>query len=111
MICLRGTCLTCACMRVAQGAEEMGQMELLLNVYTANKAKGAVADFMGHCLVEPEEATRSLTPGLWLVRGRLPGCCIKLHSVATGKALVLICATCGCKRVYRRKACVARPHC
>ena len=47
-------------------------MELLLNVYAANKAKGAVADFMGHCLVAPDEATRSLTPGLWLVRGRSP---------------------------------------
>ena len=47
-------------------------MELLLNVYAASKARGAVADFMGHCLVAPEEATRSLTPGLWLVRGQSP---------------------------------------
>ena len=45
-----------------QGAEEMGQMELLLNVYTAQKARGAVADFMGHCTVPAEQATSRLTP-------------------------------------------------
>lgn len=50
-----------------QGAEEMGQMELLLNVYAASKARGSIADFMGHCAVQPEEANHRLTPGLWLV--------------------------------------------
>ena len=51
-----------------QGAEEMGQMELLLNVYAAQRARGAIADFMGHLAVTPEQATPRLTPGLWLVR-------------------------------------------
>jgi hypothetical protein len=46
----------------------MGQMELLLNVYAAQRARGAIADFMGHCTVPPEQATNRLTPGLWLVR-------------------------------------------
>lgn len=55
-----------------QGAEEMGQMELLLNVYASSKARGSIADFMGHCTVDPEEATYRLTPGLWLVRPPLP---------------------------------------
>ncbi|KAK9901304.1 hypothetical protein WJX75_005502 [Coccomyxa subellipsoidea] len=50
-----------------EGAEEMGQMELLLNVYAASKARGSIADFMGHCAVQPEEAKHRLTPGLWLV--------------------------------------------
>ncbi len=42
-------------------------MELLLNVYAASKARGSIADFMGHCAVQPEEANHRLTPGLWLV--------------------------------------------
>ncbi|BDA45257.1 probable serine/threonine-protein kinase STN8, chloroplastic at N-terminal half [Coccomyxa sp. Obi] len=50
-----------------EGAEEMGQMELLLNVYASSKARGSIADFMGHCTVDPEEANYRLTPGLWLV--------------------------------------------
>lgn len=43
-------------------------MELLLNVYAASKARGSIADFMGHCAVDLEEASHRLTPGLWLVR-------------------------------------------
>jgi hypothetical protein len=45
----------------------MGQMELLLNVYAAKNARGSTADYMGHCVVQPEEASSRLTPGLWLV--------------------------------------------
>ena len=47
-------------------------MELLLNVYASSKARGSIADFMGHCTVDPEEANYRLTPGLWLVRFPLP---------------------------------------
>ena len=46
----------------------MGQMEHVLNVYTAKAAKGAVADFMGFMEVEEAHATARLTTGLWLVR-------------------------------------------
>ena len=50
-----------------QGAAEMCQMEHLLNVYAGKVAKKNVADFMGYMEVEDHEATRTLTPGLWLV--------------------------------------------
>jgi hypothetical protein len=55
----------CACL---QGAEEMGQMEHLLNVYVSRAAKGSCADFLGYCEVPDREATMRLTAGLWLVR-------------------------------------------
>lgn len=42
-------------------------MELLLNVYAAKNARGSIADFIGHCVVQPEESSNRLTPGLWLV--------------------------------------------
>lgn len=54
-------------------------MEHVMNVYASKAAKGCIADFMGYCEVEPEEATMRLTSGLWLVRegwwvrGSLPG--------------------------------------
>ena len=50
-----------------QGAEEMGQMEHLLNVYCSKKAKGSVADFLGFCDIAPEESSKELTAGVWLV--------------------------------------------
>jgi hypothetical protein len=53
---------------VAQGAEEMAQMEHLLNVYASRVARGHVADFLGYCEVAADEASARLTQGLWLVR-------------------------------------------
>lgn len=50
-----------------QGAEEMGQMEHLLNVYANKAAKGSIADFVGYIEVAEEQATTKLTPGVWLV--------------------------------------------
>jgi hypothetical protein len=43
-------------------------MEHLINVTASKAARGGVAEFMGYCEVEEHEASRSLTPGLWLVR-------------------------------------------
>lgn len=51
-----------------EGAEQMGQMEHLLNVHAATAARGAIAEFMGYLEVQPEEASTRLTQGLWLVR-------------------------------------------
>lgn len=51
-----------------EGAEQMGQMEHLLNVYAARAAPGAIAEFRGFLEVQPEEATSRLTQGLWLVQ-------------------------------------------
>ena len=31
------------------------------------QARGAIANFMGHIEVQPEESNYRLTPGLWLV--------------------------------------------
>ncbi|KIY99127.1 putative Serine/threonine-protein kinase SNT7 [Monoraphidium neglectum] len=53
--------------RFVQGAEEMVAMEHLINVTASKAARGGVAEFMGYCEVEEHEASRSLTPGLWLV--------------------------------------------
>ena len=54
-----------------EGAEQMGQMEHLLNVHAAGAARGAVAAFLGYLEVPPEEASSRLTQGLWLVRSPL----------------------------------------
>jgi len=51
-------------------ATEMGAMEHLLNVYASKSAKNSIAKFVGYAQVMPEEATRSLTQGLWLVSHR-----------------------------------------
>ena len=58
------------------GAEEMHEMELALNIYASKAAKGHCADFIGYCTVAPEEATPSLTPGLWLVRAQVWDYCL-----------------------------------
>lgn len=50
-----------------QGAEEMGQMEHLLNVYASKAAKGSIADFVGYVEVSEDEATTKLTQGVWLM--------------------------------------------
>lgn len=50
-----------------QGAEQMGQMEHLLNVYANKAAKGSIADFVGYIEVAEEQATTKLTQGVWLV--------------------------------------------
>lgn len=50
-----------------QGAEEMAQMEHLLNVYASRVAKGSIADFVGYVEVAEDEATTRLTQGVWLV--------------------------------------------
>ena len=50
-----------------QGAEAMGQMEHLLNVYASKAAKGSTADFVGYVEVSEEQATTKLTQGVWLV--------------------------------------------
>lgn len=61
------------------GAQEMAEMEHLLNVYTSKTARGFVADFIGYCEVGQDDDTtninnknnnnniRKLTPGLWLI--------------------------------------------
>ena len=59
-----------------QGAEEMAQMEHLLNVYASRAAKGSIADFVGYIEVNEDEATTKLTQGIWLVRSVCP-CTIK----------------------------------
>lgn len=51
----------------AQGAEEMAQMEHLMNVYASKAAKGGIAEFLGYCEVAASEANYRLTEGLWLV--------------------------------------------
>lgn len=50
-----------------QGAEEMAQMEHLLNVYASRVAKDSIADFVGYVEVAEDEATTRLTQGVWLV--------------------------------------------
>ncbi|KAG2447430.1 hypothetical protein HYH02_007756 [Chlamydomonas schloesseri] len=50
-----------------EGAEEMSQMEHLLNVYASRVARGHCADFLGYCEVAESEANVRLTAGLWLV--------------------------------------------
>ncbi|KAL0031978.1 hypothetical protein WJX79_009976 [Trebouxia sp. C0005] len=50
-----------------QGAEQMGQMEHLLNVYANKAAKGSIADFVGYIEVAEEQATTKLTQGVWLM--------------------------------------------
>ncbi|KAK9798998.1 hypothetical protein WJX73_001206 [Symbiochloris irregularis] len=49
------------------GAEHMGRMEHLLNVYCSKKAKDSIADFIGYCEVTQAEAKGGLTAGLWLM--------------------------------------------
>ena len=50
-----------------QGAAEMGQVEHLLNVYASKSTKNSIANFVGYAQVLPDEATKTLTEGLWLV--------------------------------------------
>ena len=64
---LAGFSLSCWC-TLLQGAEEMGHMEHLLNVYASRSAKDSIATFVGYSQVKSDQATRSLTEGLWLVR-------------------------------------------
>jgi len=52
--------------RVA-GADEMGQMEHLLNVFVSKCAPGVCADFRGYIEATPETATPGIVEGLWLV--------------------------------------------
>lgn len=49
------------------GAVEMSEMEHVLNVYAAKRCPESVAEFIGYCGVNKEEASRSLTPGTWLL--------------------------------------------
>ncbi|CAD7700462.1 unnamed protein product [Ostreobium quekettii] len=53
--------------RRVDGAEEMGEMEHVLNVYATRVANGCVADFIGYCGVDGSEARGRLTEGLWLI--------------------------------------------
>ncbi len=46
-----------------QGAENMAQMELLLNAYASKTARNHCAEFVGYCEVAEDEATARLTPG------------------------------------------------
>lgn len=50
-----------------QGAQEMGEMEHLLNVYAARAARNHCALFKGYCEVSRQEANTRLTEGLWLI--------------------------------------------
>ena len=42
------------------------------------QARGAIANFMGHIEVQPEESSYRLTPGLWLVRPLHKSCCLNV---------------------------------
>lgn len=46
----------------------MIEMELVMNLHAAKAAKGGIAEFIGHSLVDYHQANGKLTPGLWLVR-------------------------------------------
>lgn len=80
----------------------MVQMEHLLNVYASRTARGSIADFMGYCQVADEEATRLLTPGLWLVRGVVAWGVLHTVTVARTAARVQRCSARGnmCMRVH-----------
>ena len=82
-----------------QDAEEMGVMELLLNVRAKRAAPAAVADFLGHCDVPglPKSpsaapspggtgaaAAGALSPGLWLV-WRFEGARTLAHYLSRGR--------------------------
>lgn len=65
LCCLLPVAVLSCC--VPQGAEEMAQMEHLMNVYASKAAKGSIAEFLGYCEVSASEANYRLTEGLWLV--------------------------------------------
>jgi serine/threonine protein kinase len=79
MIDLKGNVKEVVLKKVKQsvsGAQEMAEMEHILNVYTSKTARGYVADFIGYCEVGQDDYTtninnnnnnRKLTPGLWLI--------------------------------------------
>jgi len=46
------------------------------------QARGAIANFMGHIEVQPEESNYRLTPGLWLV-GALSASTAQMPNVST----------------------------
>jgi hypothetical protein len=75
---------------VAQGAEQMGQMEHLLNVYATKSAKGAIADFVGYVEVRESEATMRLTQGLWLVRRSGGSVIIVIKALQESKEILVI---------------------
>jgi serine/threonine protein kinase len=50
-----------------QGAQEMAEMEHLLNVYASSACRKSVAPFLGYIEVDPTEVRGKLTKGLWLV--------------------------------------------
>lgn len=50
-----------------QGAQEMAEMEHLLNVYASSACRKSVAPFLGYIEVDPREVRGKLTKGLWLV--------------------------------------------
>lgn len=58
-----------------QGADEMVHMEHLINVHASKAARGGIAEFLGYCEVERQQAVGNLTPGLWLVRQRGRAAC------------------------------------
>ncbi len=50
-----------------QGAQEMAEMEHLLNVYASSACRKSVAPFLGYIEVQPDQVKGKLTKGLWLV--------------------------------------------
>eukprot|EP00245_Coleochaete_scutata_P009411 TRINITY_DN3088_c0_g2_i1.p1 TRINITY_DN3088_c0_g2~~TRINITY_DN3088_c0_g2_i1.p1 ORF type:complete len:915 (-),score=225.33 TRINITY_DN3088_c0_g2_i1:507-3098(-) len=50
-----------------EGAEEMSETELVMNLRLKRTAPNAVADFLGTVDVKPKQASGRLTEGLWLV--------------------------------------------
>ena len=50
-----------------QGAQEMAEMEHLLNVYASSACRKSVAPFLGYVEVDRSEVRGKLTKGLWLV--------------------------------------------
>jgi hypothetical protein len=53
-----------------QGAEEMADMEKIINERVVKRAPGSCAQYLGSCQISAEDAkylTPKLTEGLWLI--------------------------------------------
>ena len=57
------------------------------------QARGAIANFMGHIKVQPEESNYRLTPGLWLVRP-MHDCCLNVTATPMTHACLDQCFAC-----------------
>jgi len=50
-----------------EGAQQMVEMEHMLNIHVSANAKGACANFLGYMNVSPKEASGRISQGLWLM--------------------------------------------